>query len=160
MIRWTARVLATVCLIVSAALAAQSDTAVDIEALLTQGDQAWQLGEMQEAEEALLRAIKAAPDSPAPLIRLGGLQLSQQHYSESLRSYQAVLSLDPDDQTLGRAYLGMGLAYLHTGDRELAREAFMQASEHVTEERRTDVERILEYLGSQASADVPAGAHP
>jgi Flp pilus assembly protein TadD len=161
MIRWTIGVLATACLIAGAAVAAQSDTPVDIEALLTQGDQAWEQGKMQEAEQVFRRAMDAAPDSPLPLIRLGGLQLSQQRYSESLSSYQAVLSLDPDDQTLGRAYLGMGLAYLHTGDPDLAREAFTQASEYVSEERRTDIERILEFLASPgAGAEVPAGAHP
>lgn len=161
MIRCIVQVLATICLMGGSALAAQGHAPVDVQALLAQGDRAWEQGKVQEAEDAFQRAVEAAPDSPLPLMRLGGLQLSQQHYSASLRSYQDVLSLKPDGQTLGRAYLGMGLAYLHTGDPELAREAFTQASDYVSAERRIDVERILQLLSSRDSlADVPAGSHP
>jgi tetratricopeptide (TPR) repeat protein len=131
-----------------------------MNALLGTGDTAWEQGRVEEAEAAYRQAIEADPEATAPRLRLAGLQLAQQRYHEGLRSYQSVLALQPDDQTLGHVYLGMGLAYLHTGSRELARQAFTQATDHVSEKRRRDLERILEHLASQDSAPVPGFAHP
>jgi tetratricopeptide (TPR) repeat protein len=159
--RWPALLLAGGVLVAAwMPLACAAEAVSDPDALLDTGDAAWEQGRIEEAEGAYRQAIEADPEAATPRLRLAGLQLAQQRYHEGLRSYQSVLALQPDDATLGHVYVGMGLAYLHLGNRELARQAFTQAVDHVSEERRRDLESVLEHLASPDSAPVPGFAHP
>lgn len=142
------------------ALATQAQRQDESAVLIAAGDQAWLAGRLEEAEAAFREAGAAAPAALEPRMRLAGLQIATQRYGDGLRSYQDALSLSPDGDDLGRIYLGMGIAYLHLGQRTLAREAFNQALDRVSPQRRPDVERVIEGLDTNEAGPIPPANHP
>ena len=100
-----------------AAAASSSDLIVEAEKYWTTG----QLGPAQSAFEA---AVAAQPEALTPRLRLAGFQLANQQTSASIDNYRKIISQAPNNST---AWIGLGLAYLHSGQPELARAALAEA---------------------------------
>ena len=109
--------LAGVLLCSFAALAGSASPLVD------EADRLWAEGKLPQAQARFEAAVAAQPNA-AVRLRLAGFQLAQQQTSASIANYQQVISLDAANST---AWIGLGLAYLHSGRRELARAAFAEA---------------------------------
>lgn len=92
--------------------------------LIEQGDRQWADGKVNDARKSFEQAAAADPKSPAPLLKLGGLHLTSNDPVAAIRTYQRVISLDINN---ARAWIGLGLAYLHTGQKDLSRAAFSEA---------------------------------
>lgn len=71
-----------------------------------------------DAEDHLLRAIKAIPESPQPLILLAGIYFATEEFATSLEFYDLALEISPEyrDALLGKA---MSLAYLGRHDESM-----------------------------------------
>ncbi|HTY98599.1 MAG TPA: tetratricopeptide repeat protein [Rhodocyclaceae bacterium] len=92
--------------------------------LIAEADNYWAAGRLEEAQQSFEAAVAAEPDSAAPLLRLAGFHLSQMHGGASIAGYQRAIGLEPRNT---RAWLGLGLAYLHGGRKDLARASFDEA---------------------------------
>ena len=120
-------------------------SAATTEELLRQADTAWAAGDVATAEARFKEAVAGAADGMAEL-RLGGFYLSQNRLAESVASFQAALSAGLADARLqSRAFLGMGIAYLHSGKSSLARAAFDEASQ-IDPARAAEIQPLLEEL--------------
>jgi tetratricopeptide (TPR) repeat protein len=115
------------------------------EELLRQADTAWAAGDVETAEARFKDAVAGAADGMAEL-RLGGFYLSQNRLADSVTSFQAALSAGlPDARLQSRAFLGLGIAYLHSGKSSLARAAFDEAS-RIDPARAAEIQPLLEEL--------------
>jgi Tfp pilus assembly protein PilF len=120
-------------------------SAATTEELLQQADTAWAAGDVETAEARFKDAVAGAADGTAEL-RLGGFYLSQNRLADSVTSFQAALSAGlPDARLQSRAFLGMGIAYLHSGKTSLARAAFNEASQ-IDPARAAEIQPLLEEL--------------
>jgi len=94
------------------------------EALIVQGNKHWEEGRLGDAQKSFEQAVVADPSSIDAHMKLGGLQLSNRSYAVAIRTYQRTISLDRNN---AKAWMGLGMAYLHSGQHELSRAAFGEA---------------------------------
>lgn len=92
--------------------------------LLAQGEQQWAAGQLDQAQTTFEQAVKENPTSVSAHMKLAGLQLSRQQFTACIATYQRAIGLDANN---ARAWLGLGFAYLHTGQDALALAAFNEA---------------------------------
>lgn len=92
--------------------------------LMKQGDAHWEANQPEQAMESYLAAEKADPTSVELLMKKAGLQMTTLHYSDAVASYQKAIGLDPKN---AKAFIGMGVCYLHSGATTLAKAAFEEA---------------------------------
>jgi len=93
-------------------------------ALVAQGDKQWTEGQLDNARKSFEKAVADNPRSIEAHMKLGGLLLSRQNYSDAIQTYQNTISLDGNN---AKAWIGLGMAYLHVGSKELSRAAFNEA---------------------------------
>lgn len=92
--------------------------------LLSQADRFWSEGKTEQAQKAFEAAVAAEPESPRVRLRLAGFQLANQQTSASIDNYKQAISGEAGNSA---AWIGLGLAYLHSSQPELARAAFEEA---------------------------------
>lgn len=93
-------------------------------ALIVLGDKLWAEGKIDEARKSFEQAVVAMPTSVEARMKLGGILLANRLYADAVRAYQGVVSLDRKN---AKAWIGMGLAYRHNRQRDLADAAFEEA---------------------------------
>jgi Flp pilus assembly protein TadD len=98
--------------------------AVGDATLISQGDQQWAAGHVEDARKSFEQAVAANPRSIDAHMKLAGLQLSSGDNAAAIQTYQRVIGLDGNNS---KAWIGLGMAYLHSGQRELSRAAFGEA---------------------------------
>lgn len=92
--------------------------------LIALGDQQWAAGQLELAQKTFEHAVKAEPRSVNAHMKLAGLQLSRQEFKACIETYQRAIGLDANN---ARAWLGLGFAYLHTGQNDLSLAALDEA---------------------------------
>jgi Flp pilus assembly protein TadD len=92
--------------------------------LIAQGSKQWEEGRLGDARKSFELAAAADPGSVEAHMKLGGLLLSSSDAAAAIPIYQRVISLDANN---AKAWMGLGLAYLHAGQKELSRAAFEEA---------------------------------
>jgi Tfp pilus assembly protein PilF len=92
--------------------------------LLAKGYEQWSAGHLDKAQHLYESAVKAAPTSVEAHMRLAGLYLTGKDYGASTKQYQRAISLDPKN---AKAWIGLGISYLHSGDKNLTRAAWEEA---------------------------------
>lgn len=92
--------------------------------LITLGDQQWAAGQLDTAQSTFEKAVQAEPRSVKAHMKLAGLQLSRQEFKACIETYQRTIGLEANNV---KAWLGLGFAYLHTGQNSLSLAAFNEA---------------------------------
>lgn len=115
-------------------------TAASDSTLINQGDQQWAQGKLDDARKSFEQAVAANPASVQAQMKLGGLLISNNNYATAIPVYQKAISLDGNNV---RAWIGLGMAYLHTGDKELSRAAFEEAI-RIEPARKAQLARLTE----------------
>lgn len=92
--------------------------------LVAQGDRLWAQGKLADARVAFEQAARSATDPVPALMKLGGLMLSSQDFAVAIATYKRVIGQDRNN---ARAWMGLGMAYLHTQQKDLSRAAFGEA---------------------------------
>ena len=87
-------------------------------------DRLWTEGKLDDAQKAFEAAVAAEPASAEIRLRLAGFQLSRQQTTACITNYQKVISQEPKNS---KAWIGLGMAYLHSSRAPLARAAFEEA---------------------------------
>ncbi len=114
--------------------------------LITKGDQQWAAGNVEEAQKTFEQAVKAAPLSVEAGIKLGGLQLSRNDFSGSTQTYQHLIGIEPNNT---KAWLGLGISYLHSGRNELSIAAFEEVIK-IDPSRKEPLAPVIENLRKSA----------
>jgi tetratricopeptide (TPR) repeat protein len=110
--------------IIAAALALLPAAWAADGSLVAQGDKQWAAGKAADARKSFEAAVAADPKSPAAIMKLGGFLLASNDHAAAIQTYQRAISLDGNN---AKAWIGLGIAYLHTGQKELSRAAFDEA---------------------------------
>lgn len=128
--------LATALLAPSAWAAVRADDA----SLISQGDKQWADGKLDDAKKSFEQAVAANPASSTGHMKLAGLLLANHNYPGAIQTYQKTISLDNNN---AKAWIGLGLAYLHAGDKELSRAAFAEAV-RIEPGRKAQLAKLME----------------
>lgn len=91
---------------------------------MAQGDQLWAQGRLQDARQAFEQAASESGQPVPALMKLGGVLLSGQDFAAAIATYKKIIGLDGNN---ARAWMGLGMAYLHTQQKDLSRAAFAEA---------------------------------
>jgi len=112
------------------------------EALLSQG-------KLPEALETLQEAVAAEPTSSRAFLRLGGAQLMSQDYAGSINSFQSAISLDGNN---AEAFVGMGMAYIHSGRLGPARAALEEAK-RIDPAKQAKIDEVIAWIDRRVSSE-------
>jgi len=141
----------------AAALFGQGAWAVDAAkpadaTLIAQGSKHWEEDRLEDARKSFEKAVAANPGSKDAHMKLAGLQLSSRNYAAAIQAYQRTISLDGKN---AKAWIGLGMAYLHDGQSELSRAAFEEAV-RVDPSRKTQLAQLMTKPARQ-EAPAPVG---
>ena len=117
-----------------------------LDELIEQGETQAGEGKLDEALATLQSAVDSEPGSSLAYTRLGGVQVLRQEYGASIKSFQQAIMLD---QGNADAFIGMAVAYLHTGQYPLAREALKEAGE-LAPAKKQEIGNVLAWLDQRS----------
>jgi Tfp pilus assembly protein PilF len=117
------------------------------ESLLASGTRLLEQGKLEPAQKAYEAAVKADPRSVDAKMKLAGVYIAQNNFTAATRTYQQVIGLDP---TNAKAFIGLGIAYLHSGDKALTRAALEEAL-RLEPQRKVQLAPILSQLDESAN---------
>jgi len=113
---------------------------------LANGTRLLEQGKLEPARKAFEAAASADPRSVDALMKLAGVNLAQNHFSAAITLYKRAIGLDPNN---AKAFIGLGIAYLHSGDKTLTRAALEEALR--LEPRRK--EQLAPIIASLSASD-------
>lgn len=122
-----------------------SALAESTSSLLAQAYQEWSQGHLDKAQKLYENAVKADPNSVEGHMKLAGLLLSRNNFSASIKEYQRLIGLYPKN---AKAWIGLGIAYLHSGDKSLTRAAWEEAL-RLEPARKEQLAPLIARLDSQ-----------
>jgi Tfp pilus assembly protein PilF len=121
-------------------------TTGNAESLMASGTKLLEQGKLEPAQKAYESAVKADPRSVEARMKLAGVFVAQNNFTAATRTYQQVIGLDP---TNAKAFIGLGISYLHSGDKDLTRAALEEAI-RLEPRRKEQLEPILSMLDESA----------
>jgi Tfp pilus assembly protein PilF len=125
----------------------------DAKALIAAGEAQLAEGKADEAVATLERAVAAAPHSSLAHTRLGGARLMRQEYSAAIQDFRNALGADPNNAD---AFVGMAVAYLHSGDYALGRAALGEAK-RLAPAKGPEIDQVFIYLDRREAGSEPPG---
>ena len=124
-----------------------SALAADAAALVKKGEEQLSAGEIDEAVATLQQAVVADPGSSLAYTRLGGAQVLTQDYSAGLESFKQAIALDANN---ANAFVGMSVAYLHSGRYSLARAALEEAK-RIDPSKQEEADKLIAWIDRRES---------
>jgi len=140
--------LAALSVSIGAQAAQAADAATAATTAIQQGNRQWEAGKLEQAQKSFEDAIKADPKSIDARMKLAGIQVTRLSYSGAIMTYRDVLAIDPNN---AKAWMGMGMCYMHTGAREMARASFEEAL-RAEPARKAQIDPILAQLDEKIEA--------
>lgn len=137
---WLMRIASIVLMMLT--LVAPANAAGSASSLIERGMQQWAANNLDDAQASFEAAIKAEPNSIEANSKLAGLKLSRNDFKGSIAAYQQLIGLSPKN---AKAWLGLGLSYMHVGNHDLSIAAFEEAL-RLEPVRKAQIEPILEKL--------------
>ncbi len=131
------------------------------DTMFSKADELAAKGEFDGAIAAVEDVIAKHPDSSLAHQRLGGMLLLKGDHRQAIDSFRTAIGLDERN---GRAFVGMGMAYIHMGSYTLARASFDEALSRQPE-LADEIKKVKTWLdvrehrASQDQQPVPAGQH-
>ena len=110
--------------------------------LLSQGEQRLSGGHLDAALDYFQQAATIKPDTETIQQKLAGVYLLRGDYSNSIKHFQNALGFNPQNY---RAFIGMAMAYIHTGHYALA-EAALNEAKNLNSNNEKDIETLIEWL--------------
>jgi len=122
---------------------------------LVTGDEHWRAGRLEAAEASFLAAAADDARDLEARMKLAGLRLSQQRYSDAIPVYQEAIGIDGGDD---RAFIGLAISYLHLQNLALA-EAALEEALRINPARREDLAPLVDSIRRrrEAMASHPSG---
>jgi tetratricopeptide (TPR) repeat protein len=123
--------------------------ATSAQEYIDQADIAWSQDDLEGAEKLFLKAAEQAGDGEAAL-RLAGFYLGQNRLEEAVERFQQGISAGlPTPQMESRAFIGMGLSYIHLNRTALAQAALEEAL-RIDPSKEEQVRPLLEKLAEDS----------
>jgi len=113
----------------------------ELDGYITQGDKALSAGQLDAALSSFKKA--AAIQSGTELIqqKLANVYLLKGDYANSIKYFHNTLGFNAKSS---KAFIGLGLAYLHTGQYSLAKAALEEARPYT--EKKQDIDKIIDWI--------------
>lgn len=92
--------------------------------LIANGTRLLEQGKVESAQKAFEAATKADPRSVDAYMKLAGVNIAQNNFVAAIGIYKRAIGLDPNN---AKAFIGLGISYLHSGDKSLTRAALEEA---------------------------------
>lgn len=118
------------------------------ETVMSEAEQASITGDWEKATTLYRQAVAQNPDSSLALSRLAGSLLATQKYSESIPLFQQAISKDASN---AGAFIGMGIAYLHTGRYGAAQASFAEAKK--LQPTRKELDDVIAWVDKKLAED-------
>jgi tetratricopeptide (TPR) repeat protein len=147
----TMKITALVIAVVTSAVSSFPVPAADAASLVEKGELQLKLGEIDAALDTLKKAVEADPNSSLAFTRLGSAWVMKQDYAAGLESFQQAIVLNADN---ANAFVGMAIAYLHSGRYSLARAALEEAK-RIDPSKQREAEKLIGWIDQRASAESP-----
>ena len=133
-------------------LARSSGSTADATGLIAEGESLMRDGRVDEAVSVLEQAVARDPTSSLAFTRLGGAQLLRQEHNAAILSFRKAIMLDGNNAD---AFVGMAMAYLHSGDYALTRAALEEAK-RIDPAKQAKVDEVIGYIDRREAG---GGAH-
>ena len=143
----------TVAIIADDATTAPADP-ISTDDLISKGEAQLQQGDLPSAIETLTAAVKREPGSSLARTRLGGAYLLDQQYTPAIDQFQQAISADADNAP---AFIGMGIAYLHSGRFGLAKAALDEAK-RIDPNKAKEIDEVQAKIDARMQSSTPAGS--
>ena len=124
----------------------------DADALIAAGESKLKIGEIDAAIVDLRQAVVVDPASSRAQTRLGGALLLKQQNAAAIDAFRAAITLSANNAD---AFIGMAIAYLHSGDDALARAALEEAK-RIDPTRAAKIDELIASIDQRAMS---GGAH-
>ena len=119
--------------------------------LIAKGDRLAAEGKLEPAQKAYETALKADPRSIDAYMKVAGTQLARNDFTAAIESYKNVIGLDP---TNAKAFIGLGIAYMHSGDKSLTKAALEEAL-RLEPQRKAQLAPIMSMLDESLKNQSP-----
>ena len=130
--------------LLSVHISAQAIQTSDIEDYLKQGDKELAEGKLDEALLAFQKAAAIKSDTELIQQKLANVYLLKGEYANSIKYFHKALGFNAKNS---KAFIGLGLAYLHTGQYSLANAALEEARQY--SEKKQDIDKIIVWIKSR-----------
>lgn len=140
------KTLATCLLILPLVAIAAEDTA----GLIQDGEAKLGAGEIDAGLALFRQAAEQDPKSSLAQTRIGGAFLLKQEYGEAIEAFRAAIALDAGNAA---AFVGMAVAYLHSGDYALARAALEEAR-RIDPSKEDKIDKIVAWIDQRESGEI------
>jgi cytochrome c-type biogenesis protein CcmH/NrfG len=118
----------------------------DVDALIAAGESKLKSGEIDAAIVDLRQAVAVDPASSRAQTRLGGALLLKQQNAAAIDAFRAAITLSANNAD---AFIGMAIAYLHSGDDALARAALEEAK-RIDPTRAAKIDELIASIDQRA----------
>jgi tetratricopeptide (TPR) repeat protein len=121
----------------------------DATALIAEGEANLKAGEIDAGLSQFRRAAEQDPSSSLAQTRIGGALLLKQDYRTAIEAFRSAIMLDGANAD---AFIGMAMAYLHSGDYALAR-ASLEEAKRIDPAKGLKVDEVIAYIDQREAGD-------
>lgn len=122
----------------------------DTATLIADGESRLKTGELEAGLSLFRQAAEQDPTSSLAHTRMGGALLLKQEHGPAIAAFRQAIMLDGNNAD---AFVGMAMAYLHSGDYALAR-ASLEEAKRIDPTKQPKVDEVIGYIDRrEAGAD-------
>jgi len=126
--------------------------AEDTAALINQGESSLKAGDTDAGLALFRQAAEQDPKSALAQTRIGGALLLKQEYGPAIQAFRQAIKLESAN---AEAFIGMAMAYLHSGDYALAR-ASLEEAKRIDPAKQGEIDKVITYIDRREAG---GGAH-
>jgi len=116
----------------------------ELAVVIEQGDNALAAGQLDTALASFQKAAEIKPDTEQVQHKLASVYLLKGEYANSIQYFHKTLGFNAKNS---KAFIGLSLAYLHTGQYALAKAALDEAK--LYSDKTEDIDKILDWIKSK-----------
>lgn len=124
----------------------------DTATLINQGEASLKAGEIDAGLAQFRQAAEQDPKSSLAQTRIGGALMLKQNYGPAIEAFRQAIMLDGNNAD---AFVGMAMAYLHSGDYALARAALEEAK-RIDPAKQEKIDAVIAYIDQRESGGAAA----
>lgn len=116
----------------------------DLDKYINQGNKALSAGQLDVALTSFQKAAVIQSETELIQQKLANVYLLKGEYANSIRYFHNTLGFNAKNS---KAFIGLGLAYLHTGQYTLAKAALEEARPFT--EKKQDIDKLIDWIKSR-----------
>ena len=116
----------------------------ELDVYILQGDKELSAGQLDAALSFFQKAAAIKSDTELIQQKLANVYLLKGEYANSIKYFHKTLGFNAKSS---KAFIGLGLAYLHTGQYSLAKAALEEARPYT--EKKQDIDKLIDWIKSR-----------